>query len=270
MGKLELLIEALEYMEEHLQDEICTEDIAAHCFCSKSTLEKLFRCINRMSVRDYLVRRRISCAAKALVEEPDRSVLDIAVQYGYSSNEAFTRAFKQIWNCQPSKFRETSRNLELFPRVEFREEKEEDGIMRRFDISELYDLFRERKDCYFVCGDINSLIPINDISIKAGDLAIIESMRRMEEACGEDDLLFRIGGDEFVILTNSRDICYAEGIAEKIKTKNGEPIVFEGQEIPLRLYVTITKQDDENVRYSELFSSLCSAMRDSKKRVEKN
>ena len=53
------------------------------------------------------------------------------------------------------------------------------------DISELYDLFLEWKDCYFICCDIKGLVPINEISYKAGDLAILETVRRMEKCAGD-------------------------------------------------------------------------------------
>ena len=71
MRRVELLLTALEYIENHLRDEIRTEDITGACFCSKSTLEKLFRSVNRISVHDYLVRRRMMKAARMLKEEPD-------------------------------------------------------------------------------------------------------------------------------------------------------------------------------------------------------
>ena len=93
MSKLELLATALEYVEQHLQEDLHTEDVAAACFCSKSTLEKLFRQINHISVRDYMTRRRMTKAARTLVEHPEMGILEVAVAYGYSSNEAFTRAF---------------------------------------------------------------------------------------------------------------------------------------------------------------------------------
>ena len=40
---------------------------------------------------------------------------------------------------------------------------------------------------------IKSLVPINEISYKAGDLAILEVLKRMEKVAGEDDVVFRIG-----------------------------------------------------------------------------
>lgn len=79
-----------------------------------------------------------------------------------------------------------------------------------------------------MCCDIKGLIPINDISRKAGDLAIIESMKRISEAAGENDLVFRIGGDEFVLLTDSADTAYAESIAKKYQTKTASDLILMG------------------------------------------
>lgn len=266
MSNMELLADALAYIENHLDTEIRTQDVADACFCSKSTLEKLFRCVNNISVRDYLIRRRMMKAARMIVEEPETALLDIALCYGYSTNEAFTRAFRQVWNCNPSEFRHHTRFSELFPRLENPQEKGSiymDG-RKRHDISELYDLFVSRKDCYFVCCDIKGLVPINDISRKAGDLAILESMNRMTDASSESDLVFRIGGDEFALLTNSTDISYAEGIAEKIRALNGKPFRCEEQDIPLSLYVAVAKFDGAHIRYNELFASLQLAISHSK------
>ena len=136
---------------------------------------------------------------------------------------------------------------------------------RTVDISELYDLFRERKNCYFVCCDIQYLTPINEISHKAGDLAIAETAHRMDQCCGADDLIFRIGGDEFAMLTSSDDPAYARQIADKILEMNGQTFTYENQEIPLSLYANITRFTEKNLRYNELFSALHQTIDDSKK-----
>ena len=217
MQRIELLMAALEYIEVHLRDEIKTEDIASACYCSKSTLEKLFRSVHSISVHEYIVRRRMTLAAEKLSTQPKLSILDIAVEYGYSTHESFARAFEQVWNCRPSEFR-TAKFTALFPRLNVPPQKGDNYVMQRrhVDINELYDLFQERKDCFFVLCDIKQMISINNISRKAGDLAILEQMRRMTAASGEDDIAFRIGGDEFCILTGSSEQSYAEQIADKI------------------------------------------------------
>jgi len=266
MQNMDLLVTSLEYIEEHITGDLKTADIAMACHCSKSTLEKLFQCVNGISVHSYIVRRRMMLAAKRISLNPGESILDIAVDYGYGSHEAFTRAFKEVWNCNPSAFRER-KFVELFPKLKEPIREGEKYIMQRknVDISELYDLFRDRKDCYFVCSDINALVPINEISHKAGDLAIIESMNRLEKAAGEEDVIFRIGGDEFCILTNSEDEAYAVAMAEKIRSFNGQTFTFEDREIPLSLHVGVTKYQGRILRYNDLFSELHMSIRESKR-----
>lgn len=266
MSQIELLANALDYIEKNLNSNIKTSDIADACFCSKSTLEKLFRCVNNISVKDYMIRRRMTKAAKIILNDPNQKILDIALQFGYNSNESFTRAFEQIWNCKPSEYRKNPRYFELFPRLLCPVEYGDDYMNNRkqVDISELYDLFIERNNCYFVCCDIKSLVPINEISYKAGDLAILESLNRINNAAGPEDVVFRIGGDEFALLTNSTDASYAEEIAEKIAVYNGKTFLYEDQEIPLKLHIAILKLESENLRYAELFEKLHNSIKESK------
>ncbi len=269
---MELLATALEYMEQHLGDDIKTDDVAVACYCSKSTLEKLFRHVNHVTIREYLMRRRLTKAARDIAREPETGILEIALRYGYGTNESFTRAFRQFWNCKPSEFRTVKRVSELFPRLTG-PLGEGDAAMRErrhVDISELYDLFMERKDCYFVVGDIRGLVPINEISRKAGDLAILESLNRMQEAAGENDMVFRIGGDEFALLTDSADEAYAQELAGKIKSHNDEPVVWEGQEIPLALHVGVTRFGGKLLRYNDLFTELHTAIHDVAKKDYQN
>ena len=255
LNKLELLTTALSYLEDNLTEKITTEDVAKVCYCSKSTLEKLFRCVSHTSVHDYIIRRRMTKAAKMLFFHREISILDVAVLYGYNSNEAFTRAFKQVWNCTPSEFRVGTRYSEIFPRLTFDLDKGEQ-IMKKVDISELYDVLRERTGCHYLIGDIVGLIPINDISRAAGDRALIEAMNRLNSVAGENDVVFRIGPDEFVLLTDSKDIEHVRKLASEIESRNGETFAYEGKDIPLSLYVlvsTLTKgaHGDSGEMYSQ-------------------
>ncbi len=267
MNNLEILANALEFIEGNLQNEIKTQDVADACYCSKSALEKIFRHVSRLSVREYLIKRRMTVAARMLASDKDVSVLDIALACGYSTNESFTRAFKGVWNCNPSEFKARKDIFELFPRIYLSIQNGGTYMSERrhVDISEMYDLFVQRKNCYFICCDIRSLMPINEISYKAGDIAILESLNRMEREAGEDDIVFRIGGDEFVMLTGSEKKEYAENICERIKAYNGQPIVYQGEEIPLNLYVGAVKFEGTNLRYRDLYEQLHMKILDCKK-----
>lgn len=268
MAKLEVLADVLEYIEMHLTEELKTEDIARAVFSSKSTIEKMFREVNHISVHDYVIRRRMTLAAKEIALSNDISIINLAVKYGYGSNEAFTRAFYSVWNCNPSEFRKVNKFTPVYPRLYVPEHQGGGfsmGSNKNVDISELYDLFTKRKECWFVCCDINQMVPINEISRKAGDLAILESLRRMNAVAGEDDIVFRVGGNEFALLTNSTDIAYAEGIRIRIMAMNGQTFDYELQTIPLSLYCGVTKLEKGSVRYKDLFEKLHQTICESKK-----
>jgi len=268
MKNIELLVSALEYIEAHLNEDLQTKEVADACFCSKSTLEKLFRHVNHISLHDYLIRRRMTKAARMLSEDPQIGILEVALTVGYSSNEAFTRVFKQVWNCKPSEFRKARRYSELYPKLTRPLQNGDDYMKTRnsMDISELYDLFKERRNCYFVCCDIKNLLPINEISRKAGDLAILEAMDRMNRAAGEEDVVFRIGGDEFAILTANEDIAYAQQMEKQLVEQNEKCFSYEGREIPLSLHTGIVRVDtpETKVPYDELFVKLHACIRESK------
>lgn len=270
MENLGLLIEALEFIEKNLASPIRTESISEHLHCSKSTIEKLFKYVNNISIRDYIIRRRMSRASRDLVKNPDRSLLDIGIEYGYGSNEAFTRAFQSVWQVSPSEFRKNPSEFELFPGYRIERELLEDRKMtdrKKVDISELYDCIKERKGCFLILGDIKRLIPINEISRKAGDLAIISAMKRMEQAAGPEDVVFRIGGDEFVILTDSADEAYAKKLCGEIVSHNDECISWDGNEIPLTLYVKAVRYEGRSaLRYSDFFTMLHSELSEDFKR----
>ena len=107
----------------------------------------------------------------------------------------------------------------------------------KYDITEIYDVLRARKENAYVCADIRHLKPINDeIGIKAGDAVILETMRRLEETCNDDDLFMRVGGDEFVIVTNSKDMAHAEDIVLKVGS-NHESINVDGIDVPVETHI---------------------------------
>lgn len=258
MNNLELISNALDYIENNINEKITAENVANACYCSKSYLQKIFRYVNGYSIKEYVIKRRITKAAKDLVCNPTESIVDIAFKYCYNSPEAFTRAFEQVWRCKPSSFRKKTRFTDLYPRQLLPIENGDDYMNGRkhVDISELYDLLIDRKECYFVCCDIKSLGPINEISQKAGDLAILEVLKRMEKVSGVDDIVFRIGGDEFVLLTNNKDNKYASNLADNILSMNGQPIMYDDKEIPINVYAGVTRFNGSGLKYDDLFICL--------------
>lgn len=95
---------AMEYIEDHLRDDVRLVDLAAAAGYSLFHFSRTFNRIVRHTPYDYLMRRRLSEAALALIHTEQR-IIDIAVTYQFHSAEVFTRAFRRIFACQPSECR---------------------------------------------------------------------------------------------------------------------------------------------------------------------
>lgn len=90
---------------------------------------------------------------------------------------------------------------------------------RRYYEAELMRLDTERNwPLTIVLGDINGLKLINDSFGHAiGDDLIVKASEAIKKACRADDIISRIGGDEFVVLLPKTDAFEAEKIIKRIK-----------------------------------------------------
>ena len=85
----------LDFMEEHLREEMNTEALAQSAGLSPFYFQRLIKRLTGRPVLEYVKMRRLALAASAL-EDREKRILDIAVDYGFSSHASFTRAFKEV------------------------------------------------------------------------------------------------------------------------------------------------------------------------------
>jgi AraC-like DNA-binding protein len=95
---------SLEIIETRMAEKLTVEDIASSVYFSKYHYQRLFRALVGESVMEYVTKRRLTLAGRAL-RESDATILDIALQYGYDSREGFTRSFKAFMGVTPSQYR---------------------------------------------------------------------------------------------------------------------------------------------------------------------
>lgn len=83
---------------------------------SEFYITRKFKEISGMQFRDYLRHRKLAFALKE-VRDSEKSLLDIAFDYGFSSHEAFTRAFKGTYGVAPSEYRKKPKPVVLRTKI---------------------------------------------------------------------------------------------------------------------------------------------------------
>ena len=80
--------------------------------CSQSQVSHKFHALTGTSLRDFVQARRPALALPA-VRDGEQRLLDIALDCGFSSQEAFTRAFRAAYGITPGEYRRSPRPLSL-------------------------------------------------------------------------------------------------------------------------------------------------------------
>ena len=253
LRNIAVLSAALEIVEQRLCEPMNAADLAKDCFVSYSGLQKLFAYAFGCSVSEYITKRRLSKASMELLST-GKSVTDVALDYQYNSLEAFSRAFRRFWGITPSEFRKTRRFTELHPK--FKLENDDGGVTmnsrKPIDVSELYDELKKLGGTYALSIDIINFMKVNDeYGYAAGDIVIAESFARIERELDERMILFRIGGDEFAVVTTLESGTDAEALAKRITSKNGTVVKAEEHEIPLSLRIGISQIPCEALSYQK-------------------
>ncbi len=97
----------LQYIEVHYAEDLTLEDMADKMGFSKYHFSRLFKEYTSFTFCDYVNFRRIK-AAEILLENPEVSVTEVAVNTGFSSIPTFNRLFKKYRGCTPTEYRSKS------------------------------------------------------------------------------------------------------------------------------------------------------------------
>ncbi|MCM8762172.1 MAG: AraC family transcriptional regulator [Candidatus Omnitrophica bacterium] len=96
------------FIEETFTKDITLSDIAKASFISPSHLSHLFKRETGLSIKQYIIQRRIMEAKNMLLEDYEEKVSVIAQKVGFSDFQLFNRAFKKITGLTPVGYRKIS------------------------------------------------------------------------------------------------------------------------------------------------------------------
>lgn len=114
--KIEAVIDAI---EADVTAEVNCGELASKMLLSVYEFRRIFAFVVGCPISEYVRRRRLSLAACELVGNPEASIRMISEKYGYSTEAAFSKAFREHHGVSPRSVQTGGCEIKMFTRPEF-------------------------------------------------------------------------------------------------------------------------------------------------------
>ena len=104
MSHQQIVHALIEWMDEHIDQQLSIDVVAKKSGYSKWYLQRMFRTVMHQTLGEYIRQRRLLLAAQAL-RTTQRPIFDIAMDLGYVSQQTFSRVFRREFDRTPSDYR---------------------------------------------------------------------------------------------------------------------------------------------------------------------
>ncbi len=180
MDSLKRMNEALNYIEKNLDNDISLKEVARMAFCSEYHFQRMFSFLSGITLSEYIRRRRLTVAAFELNNSNIR-IIDLAVKYGYSSPDSFTRAFQGLHGITPSEARHNGQSLKAYPRMTFQLSIKGGNEMNyRIEEKEAFYIIGIKKRVPIVFSGVNPEIDSMWRSLNEGIIAKMKELSNVE------------------------------------------------------------------------------------------
>lgn len=119
---------AINYIEDHITEELDYEQIAKESFSSSFHFQRVFSILCGYTLGEYIRNRRLTLAGAELASTQEK-VINIAAKYGYESPESFAKAFQKFHGITPSHARTGGVTLKSFSRLSIKVSLEGGSVM---------------------------------------------------------------------------------------------------------------------------------------------
>lgn len=93
-----------QYLTDHIREHVTLKEISRQLHLSEPHIKKTFRCVYGVTPRAFLLEKKIESAAYML-EQTDKSILEIANAHGYANASKFASVFRSIKGMSPNEYR---------------------------------------------------------------------------------------------------------------------------------------------------------------------
>lgn len=94
------------YIGHHLNENFTLDQLSEIACFSRFHFHRLFTAYTGLSFKQYVRWLRLKRAAHQLIVEKDKKIIEIAMDAGFESHEAFSRVFKKTCGMSPNQFRQ--------------------------------------------------------------------------------------------------------------------------------------------------------------------
>ena len=106
MDRKELVNQSVNFIMQHLEDDLSLDTISAHFFMSKYHFSRIFKAETGESVYSFIKRCKVDQSAVDMKLNPSKTITDIGLDYGYSSSN-YSSLFKEHHHISPAAFRKS-------------------------------------------------------------------------------------------------------------------------------------------------------------------
>ena len=119
---------AINYIEDHITEQLDYDIIARESFSSSFHFQRVFSILCGYTLGEYIRYRRLSLAGTALSAGKEK-IIDVAFRFGYETPESFSKAFQKFHGVTPSQARSGGVELKSFSRLSIKVSLEGGSIM---------------------------------------------------------------------------------------------------------------------------------------------
>ena len=154
---IEKIKQCITYLETNMTNKVSVEEVIENTYYSYPHFHRIFMDIVGETITSYIAKRKLSCAAEELITS-EKPIVDIALDYNFSSQQTFNRAFTRYFGTSPLKYRETGMLDDLYKPFAIADSFEMDLIPISVSIEKLPPI---KVASYYSCNDN---IPFNKSS----------------------------------------------------------------------------------------------------------
>lgn len=216
MDRKKLVNQTIDYIIQHLDEELSLDTVAAQFYISKYYLSHIFKEETGETIYAFIKRCRIDQSAIDIKLNPDRAITDIGLDYGYSASN-YSSVFKKHHDISPTMFKqsipthsmpvpfdtERAANFksaeEYAAQIEIRELNDLYVVYERFignyvDIEKHWYLFLDKYKAFLNEKTILLERFFNDPAITDMPQCICDICMTVEQDCDLDNVMWISGG----------------------------------------------------------------------------